>query len=99
MRTTLVRYRTFDDKADDNQRAIESVFAELSRSVPSGLRYVAMRGPDATFYHLAVADPSAPALAELDSFRDFRGGLSARISEPPVSIDLTIVGSHRMVRV
>jgi len=97
MLTTLVRYRTLNDKADDNQRAIEAVFAELSRKVPSGLRYVAMRAPDATFFHLVMAEPDARALTDLDSFRAFREGLRERISEPPVSVDLSVVGNHRMV--
>jgi len=97
MRTTLVRYRTLNDKADDNQRAIEAVFAELSRKVPSGLRYLAMRAPDATFYHVVMAEPEARAMTDLDSFRAFREGLHRRTAEPPVSVDLMVVGNYRMV--
>lgn len=97
MRTTLVRYRTLEDKADANHQAVEAVIAELSRRTPAGLRYLAMRGPDATFYHLVMAAPDAPSLTELPSFRAFRAGLHERVREAPVSVDLVLVGNHRMV--
>jgi hypothetical protein len=97
MRTTLIRYRTLHDKADDNQRAVASVFAELAQTLPLGLQYLAMRGPDATFYHLVMAEPDAPALIDLDSFRAFREGLRDRLREAPVTVELTVIGNHRRV--
>ena len=97
MRTTLVRYRTLNDKADDNQRAIEAVFDELARKVPPGLRYLALRAPEATFYHLVMTEADALPLTDLDSFRAFRDGLRERLDEAPVSTDLAVVGNHRMV--
>ena len=55
MRTTLVRCRTLNDKADDNQRAVDAVFAELARTVPWG-------APGATFYHVVVAEAGSTTL-------------------------------------
>ena len=78
MRSTLIRYRTLPDRADDNQRAVEAVFAELAQKAPAGLRYVALRAPDATFFHLVMSAPLAAPMTDLDAFRAFRDGLRAR---------------------
>jgi hypothetical protein len=98
MRTTLIRYRTHTDSADENQQAVEAVFAELSKNSPAGLRYAALRAPDATFYHLVMAETETTPLTALDSFRRFREGLPARCAEPPSSVDPVLVGDYRMVR-
>ena len=98
MRATLIRYRTLADRADENQRAVEAVFAELAAQRPAGLRYVALRAPDATFLHLVLSEPGADPLSELESFRSFRGGLPVRCAEGPSPVDLVLVGDYRMVR-
>jgi hypothetical protein len=98
MRSTLIRYRTLPERADDNQRAVEAVFTELQQKAPAGLRYVALRAPDATFFHLVLAEPLAAPMTDFDAFRTFREGLRARCAELPSPVDLTVVGDYRMVR-
>jgi hypothetical protein len=39
----VIRYRTNPDSADENERLIRSVFAELAEHKPDGLHYAAFR--------------------------------------------------------
>jgi hypothetical protein len=39
MTATVVRYRVKPDRADENQRLIEAVFAELAEREPEGFTY------------------------------------------------------------
>jgi hypothetical protein len=34
VKTTMIRYRTRPDRADENQRAVEAVFAQLAAAAP-----------------------------------------------------------------
>lgn len=99
MRRVLVRYRVRPDQAQENERLIGAVFAELERERPAGLRYASFRLDDGvTFVHLAsieTADGSNP-LAGLIAFREFTARIGARCQEPPVTVDLTQVGAYRL---
>lgn len=99
MRTTLVRYQTHPDRADDNERFIRAVFDELAGRKLQGLRYAALRLPDATFYHLVIAesDASRSALVELPAFRSFQAGIKDRCAEAPVSNPIAIVGNYHLI--
>lgn len=99
MRTILVRYQTHPDRADDNERLIRAVFDELAGRKLPGLRYAALRLPDATFYHLVVAksEASRSALVELPAFQSFQAGIKDRCVEAPVSNTLAIVGNHHLI--
>jgi hypothetical protein len=95
----MIRYRTHSDRADENHRSVEAVFAELAAAAPPGLRYLTLRLPDATFVHVvtydAGTDPSA--LTQLPAFQAFQAGVRERCVEPPVRTEATVVGSYRMV--
>ena len=39
MKTIVVRYQTKPERADENQRLIEAVFAELDERKPKGFTY------------------------------------------------------------
>jgi len=99
MKTTLIRYRTHADRADENEALIKAVFAELEAQRPSGVRYATLRLADATFYHLVAVDsePSRGGLVELPAFKAFQAGIRDRCIEAPVSSDVTLVGSYRML--
>jgi hypothetical protein len=45
-RTVVVRYKTSPDAAEDNQRRVEQVFAELAENNPDNLRYLTLRLAD-----------------------------------------------------
>ena len=99
MKRNLIRYRTHSDRADENQRLIEAVFAELAAAQPEGVRYTALRLPDDAFYHLVFLDSDSElsSLTSLAAFRTFQAGVRDRCAEPPRTSEVTVVGSYRMV--
>jgi hypothetical protein len=44
--TKVIRYRTNPEWADENERLIKEVFAEMATRNPEGLRYAAFRLDD-----------------------------------------------------
>ncbi len=94
--TTVIRYRTKPERADENQKLIEDVFAELAERRPAGLRYASYRQGDGTsFMHVVTVDGDAPnPLVGLDAFGRFQADIAARCDEQPVATDATVVGSY-----
>ncbi len=96
MSTTIVRYQTKPDRADENQALIEAVFAELAEEQPGGLRYVSFRLADGvTFVHLAQVDTpdGANPLAAIPAFAAFTADIGARCDAAPVALGAEVVGS------
>jgi hypothetical protein len=97
-KSVIVRYKTKPDQADENQRLIEQVFAELIRVDPGGIRYASFRLADGvSFVHVATsetADGSNPLL-QIKAFSEFSNDIAARCDEPPLPHDATMVGSYR----
>jgi hypothetical protein len=83
---TSVRYTARDAAAaDENQRLIDAVFAELAESRPDGLSYRVSRSEDGlSFEHVAVVEGEANPLQELDSFRTFSTTIGQRVVDPPL---------------
>jgi len=77
---TIIRYQVRPEAAQDNQRLIEAVMAELADSDPGGLRYTAFRLADGvTFVHLAVTeDGGRNPLADSPAFAAFQRDLAGR---------------------
>ncbi len=97
MKTVLVRYRTRDDKAAENEGLIRGVFDELRGYAPQGLRYATFKLADgSSFVHLATLDTAdgGNPLLTLDSFKRFQQGLRERCVEPPVAVDLFPVDAY-----
>lgn len=99
MTMNMIRYRTHADQADENQRAVEAVFAELAAAAPNGVHYATLRLTDATFVHIVMFDEGtdATAVTGLPAFRAFQAGIRERCIEPPERTEATLVGSYRMV--
>lgn len=97
MSTIVVRYHPKPDQADENQRLVEAVFAELAATNPSGLRYATLRLADGTFIHIADVDAGANPLNELATFAVFLNGIDERCEsgEGPSAQPATLVGSYR----
>ena len=97
MSTTVVRYQTKPDRADENQRLIEKVFAELSETTPDGLCYSSFRLADGvTFVHVAqvtTADGSNP-LTQTAAFREFTSAIAERCEVQPIALEATVIGSY-----
>jgi hypothetical protein len=95
----IVIYQANADDADENQRLLEQVFAELHAKQPDGVRYLLARMNDGTFVHLIFSDGAGPpAVTTLDSFKAYVAGVRGRIVAPPSQREATIIGDYRMLR-
>jgi hypothetical protein len=97
MKTVMVRYKVKPELADENQRLIEKVFAQLAREKPAGLRYQSFRLDDGvSFMHIATREggPDDSPLLKLEAFKAFVAGIKDRCVEPPVTTDVQPVGQY-----
>jgi hypothetical protein len=97
MKRIVVRYKAKPERAAENQRLIEAVFAELAARSPEGLRYLALKLGDGSFVHFVEREGDANPLETMAAFRAFQTGIRERVAEPPVPSDATIVGNYRML--
>jgi hypothetical protein len=98
MKTTVVRYQARPDRADENQKLIEAVFAELDASQPEGFTYKVFRLEDGvSFIHVAIEHdvPNPDSLQAVPAFQAFVAGVAERCDVPPLAMGATIVGSYR----
>ena len=99
MRTVVVRYRTKPERADENQKLIEKVFAELAEIGDTGFSYTSLRLQDGvTFIHVVVEEDggASVSLADLPAFKEFTAAIEDRCDEPPAPSGATVVGAHRI---
>ena len=96
--TKVIRYRTKPEHADENERLIRGVFAELAEQSPEGLHYAAFRLDDGvSFLHLAVIDGDENPLTASAAFAAFQAGIADRVAEGPTPADVTAVGTYRLL--
>jgi hypothetical protein len=99
MPTIMVRYETKPDRADENQRLVEKVFAELEARRPDSFRYASFRLEDGvTFVHVVTETDGGSnplSLAEMDAFKEFQREIADRCAVQPVAQGAAIVGAHR----
>jgi hypothetical protein len=96
-RIRIVRYRTRPEAAEENQRLVEKVFAELGAQDPGGLRYATFRLADGvSFVHVVVHEGDDDPLAGSAAFAAFQRGIGDRVAEPPKAEEATLVGSYRL---
>jgi len=98
MGTVVVRYRTKPESADENQRLVEAVFAELAASDPGGVRYATFRLEDGTFVHIADVEADPNPLGSVAAFAEFQKDVGERCEtgEGPNPQGATLVGAYRM---
>ncbi len=97
MTTTVVQYRAKPEYADENQRLIEQVFAELGEREPKGFTYKVFRLEDGvSFVHVVVEHQSdnPDSLQTLPAFQAFVARVSERCEVPPVARGATIIGDY-----
>jgi hypothetical protein len=95
-RTSVIRYRTRPEAAEENQRLVEAVYAALGEAKPSGLEYATYRLDDGvTFVHIARLPDTENPLAALPAFAEFQRELLDRCVERPAPSAATVVGSYR----
>jgi hypothetical protein len=99
MSTTVVRYQTKPERADENQQLIEAVFVELDEREPEGFTYKVFRLEDGvSFIHVVIEhdDVEQPdSLQDLPAFQSFLVHITDRCDIPPVATGATIVGGYR----
>ena len=99
MRTVVVPYTVKPDRADENQRLIEAVFAELAGRAPTGLRYASLRLADGvSFVHIASieTDDGSNPLNDVAAFAEFTRDIAERCDDPPAAQEATVVGAFRL---
>ena len=94
--TKVIRYTTKPESADENERLVREMVAELAAKDPGGLHYATFRLEDGvSFVHVAVIDGDENPLSSSAAFAEFQSGIGARCAEGPAPADATIVGSYR----
>jgi hypothetical protein len=97
-RSTVVRYQTLPEAADENRRLVERVYAELGERRPAGLRYATFGLADGvSFVHVAVHEGDDDPLPGLPAFQEFQRGISGRVLAPPVVSGAELIGSYRLI--
>ena len=93
--TKVIRYKTKPESADENERLVRAVFAELATKSPEGLHYATFRLDDGvSFVHVAVLDGEEnPLNRPPPSPSSSRGSVVA--GRRPRTADATVVGSYR----
>ena len=99
MKATVVRYQAKPERADENQKLIEAVFAELEEREPDGFTYKVFRLDDGvSFIHVViehedVADPDS--LSDVPAFQAFTADIADRCEVQPVARGASVVGGYR----
>jgi hypothetical protein len=95
-RTSVIRYRTRPDSAEENERLVKAVYAALADTAPRDLEYATYRLDDGvTFVHVARLPDAENPLAALPEFAEFQRELEDRCVEQPDPHGATVVGSYR----
>jgi hypothetical protein len=96
--TKVIRYTTKPECADENERLIRAVFAELAAEKPDGLHYASFRLDDGvSFLHVAVVDGEENPLTTSAAFGAFQADIKERLVEGPIQADARAVGSYRLL--
>jgi hypothetical protein len=98
MKSTVVRYQAKPERAEENQKLIEAVFADLEKRQPNGFTYKVFRLDDrVSFLHVliehGVADPDS--LQDVPAFQAFVADIAERCDVPPQALGATVVGGYR----
>jgi hypothetical protein len=102
MRKRLVtRYATRStEDADENQRRIEAVFAELAATKPDNVSYVVLRLADDSFVHVSFHDHGDDEINPITStaaFSRFQDGHGERRDGAVDQQQATLVGAYLRV--
>jgi len=98
MKATVVRYQAKPERADENQKLVEAVFAELDERQPDGFTYKVFRLEDGvSFVHVVIEhDVEQPdSLQDVPAFQAFVADIAERCDVPPVAAGATVVGGYR----
>jgi hypothetical protein len=99
MTATVVRYQAKPERADENQRLIEAVFADLNAREPNGFTYKVFRLEDGvSFVHVVVEHDGVDnpdSLQDVPAFQAFVADIADRCDVLPLAMGATVVGGYR----
>ncbi|HVB71350.1 MAG TPA: hypothetical protein VND83_07615 [Acidimicrobiales bacterium] len=94
----LTRYATSSSQAaDENQRRIEGVFAELAEAKPDNVSYIVVRLADDSFVHLSFhdhGDDEVNPISSTAAFAHFQDGHGERREGPVDQQTAELVGAY-----
>ena len=97
--TRVIRYRTKPEHAEENERLIRDVYAELAAENPDGLQYATFRLEDGvSFVHVAVTDDEKNPLTSSPAFAAFQADIGERLAEGPTPAVATVVGNFGLLK-
>jgi hypothetical protein len=85
------------EAADENQRRVEGVFAELEATTPDNVSYIVLRLADDSFLHVSFhdhGDDEVNPIASTPAFAHFQDGHAARRAGGVDQQTATLVGSY-----
>ena len=95
-RTSVIRYRTRPEVADENERLVKAVYSALDEAKPRDFEYATYRLDDGvTFVHVARRPDTENPLDSIPEFAEFQREILDRCVEPPAPSGATVVGSYR----
>lgn len=100
MKRVMIRYKVKADRVAENEAFIVKVFEQLKSEQPAGLRYGSFKLSDGqSFVHIVsieTADGTNPLL-EMAAFKAFTEKVKDRCEEPPVTMEMTEIGSYNFL--
>jgi hypothetical protein len=95
----VVRYQAKPERADENQRLIEAVFADLEARQPNGFTYKVFRLDDGvSFVHVVIEHDDvadSDSLQDVPAFQAFVADIADRCDVAPLAMGATVVGGYR----
>jgi hypothetical protein len=85
------------EAADENQRRVEAVFAELEATTPDNVSYIVLRLADDSFVHVSFhdhGDDEVNPIASTAAFAHFQDGHAERRAGGVDQQTATLVGSY-----
>jgi len=101
MPNIVVRYKTKPERAEENRKLVENVFAELDELDATGFAYASFQlGDGVSFLHVVVEEDGegSVSLTDVPAFQKFVADIADRCDEQPIAQPATVVGAHRMLR-
>ncbi|MGO9874676.1 MAG: hypothetical protein ACLPVY_12855 [Acidimicrobiia bacterium] len=94
----MTRYATRSgEAADENQRRVEAVFAELAATEPGNVSYIVLRLADDSFVHVSFhdhGDDDVNPISSTAAFADFQAGHADRRQGSVDQQTATLVGAY-----
>lgn len=100
MKQVMVRYTVKPEQVAENQRLVELVYADLTRTAPTGLRYATFKQNDGlSFVHIASIETEngESPLPQLPAFQAFLAQIKDRCTEPPMTVELETIGTYHFL--